>query len=200
MLRFTLHLHFDICILKSVFLFFLMRVLALSLADDRRRYERDLPPKGAQLLLNPDLEIAQLCSRAQGDEIIYQDEKAEILDLTVPSDLVLISTDFWQESRIREVVFRPRTAANRSSSSARSPRPAGMNAAVPASVVRGSILNVWSELRADAIPNRQTQRRTMRPRPSRTTRRSTLRQSQSRPLTPASKACARSSAVAARLR
>jgi hypothetical protein len=128
-----------------------MKILALSLADDRRRFERGFPPKGAQLLLNPDLEIAQLFRRAAGDELIYQDEKAEVLDLTVPADLVLISADFWQESRIREVVFQ---AADRRKpvvlfgpvATAKHEELAG----IPHSVVKGSILNVWSELRADA--------------------------------------------------
>ena len=132
-----------------------MRVLALSLADDHRRFERDLPPKGAQLLLNPDLEIAQLFSRAQGDTIIYQDEKAEILDLTVPSDLVLISTDFWQESRIKEIAAEVRALGKRVVLFG--PRATVRHqdfAGVADTVVCGSILNAWPELRRDAMQDR----------------------------------------------
>jgi hypothetical protein len=132
-----------------------MKVLALSLADDRRRFERELPPKGAQLLLNPNLEIAQLCGLVRGDEIIYQDEKVEILDLTVPSDLVLISTDFWQESRIKEIATEVRALGKRVVlfglvATIRHQDFAG----VADSVVCGSILNAWPELRSDAMQSR----------------------------------------------
>ena len=144
-----------------------MKILALSLADDRRRFERGFPPKGARLLLNPDLEIAQLFSLAGTDELTYQDEKAELIDLTVPTDLILISADFWQESRIREVVFQ---ASDRGKpvvifgpvASTRGHELAG----IPATTVRGSILSVWSELRADAAAGRLKKTYQAAPEPS----------------------------------
>jgi hypothetical protein len=132
-----------------------MKILAVALADDSRRFARGFPPKGARLLLNPDLEIAGLMTVAAGDQIAYQDEKVEVLDLTVGFDLALISTDFWQESRIREVVLDLRTRG----------KPIVLFGPVATvkceelrnvadSIIVGNILNVWHELRADAAQGR----------------------------------------------
>jgi hypothetical protein len=132
-----------------------MKILALALADDSRRFIRGFPPRGARLLLNPDLEIAGLCSVAGRDQIIYQDEKAEALDLRVPFDWALVSTDFWQEPRIREVVLDVHERC----------KPAVLFgpvatckheelAALADAVVIGNILGVWNEIRTDAAHGR----------------------------------------------
>lgn len=132
-----------------------MRILALALADDHRRFVRGFPPKGARMLLNPDLEIAGLAGVAGPDDIICQDEKVELLDLSVPFDWALLSTDYWQESRIREVAFGLRGRD----------KPVVLFGPVATakfhelcsvadSVVVGNILNVWPELRSDAEQGR----------------------------------------------
>lgn len=131
-----------------------MKILAVSLADDSRRFVRGYPPKGARLLLNPDLEIAGLMTRAAPDRIIYQDEKVEVIDLSVAFDWALLSTDFWQESRIREVAQEIRQRGKPvvlfgPIATSRSQELMGIGDAV----VVGNILNVWGELRADAARN-----------------------------------------------
>jgi hypothetical protein len=128
-----------------------MHILAVSLADDSRRFIRGFPPKGARLLLNPDLEIAGLASVAHPDQIVYQDEKVEPLDLSVPFDWALLSTDFWQESRIREVALdlRGRGKPVVLFGPIATTRGAELSSVADA-VVAGNILNVWGELRADA--------------------------------------------------
>ena len=132
-----------------------MRILAISLADDSRRFARGFPPKGAKLLLNPDLEIAGLMSQAGSDQFAYQDERVEVLDLKVPFDLALLSTDFWQESRIREVVqeIRDRGARSVLFGPVATAKHHELQA-VADSLVQGNVLNVWPRLRADAAENR----------------------------------------------
>jgi hypothetical protein len=128
-----------------------MRFLAISLADESRRFVRGFPPKGAKAFLNPDLEIAALMSRSGPDEITYQDERVEVLDLKVPFDVALLSTDFWQESRIREVVqdIRNRGAQAVLFGPIATSKHQELRAVADA-LVQGNILNAWSELRADA--------------------------------------------------
>jgi hypothetical protein len=144
-----------------------MKILAIALADDSRRYNRGYPPKGAQMFLNPDLEIAALMRLAAGDQFTYQDEKAETLNLEAPCDLALISTDLWQESRIREVVQELRaqgrpvvlfgplaTAKPEEFITGESPKSEVRSPDVRSSVVVGCIFNAWAEVRGDAEAGR----------------------------------------------
>ncbi|MEO0108258.1 MAG: hypothetical protein ABIK62_03690 [candidate division WOR-3 bacterium] len=127
-----------------------MRILALSLADDSRRFIRGMPPKGARIFLNPDLEIAGLMTRFGPRHFHYEDEKVEPLNLSVPFDAALVSGDFWQEPRIREVtqdvhrrdkpviLFGPLATTF----------PEEFTSVVD-SVVVGSILNAWPKVEQD---------------------------------------------------
>ncbi len=84
-----------------------MRILALALADEARRLVPGYPPKGARLLLRPNLEICRLAALAdQADEFRYLDERVDTLDANGFEDLVMCHVGMGLVSSARAVALR----------------------------------------------------------------------------------------------
>ncbi len=128
-----------------------MRILALALADDSQRFSRGYPPKGAHLFLQPNLEISRLAELVAGtDQLLYQDQRVEMLEWNGTEDICLVHAGFGQENTAREVIsdleqkgiqsllFGPLITAWAD----RAPQWAAHR-------VLGDILNIWHEVRAD---------------------------------------------------
>ncbi len=128
-----------------------MRIAALALAEESRRFVPGYPPKGARFLLRPNLEISRLAELvADADELEYRDQRVETLDLNGPADLCVVHVGFGQETsardvaadldrrKVRRLLFGPAvTAWGDSPPDWCGPR------------VVGDILNAWPEVRAD---------------------------------------------------
>ncbi len=84
-----------------------MRILALALTDEARRFISGYPPKGARLLLEPNLEICRLAALAgQADEFRYLDERVDPLDLEGGADLLLCHVGLGLTDSARTVAHR----------------------------------------------------------------------------------------------
>lgn len=128
-----------------------MKFLALSLAYDHERFIKGYPPKGANLLMTPNVEISQLASLiSKTDELHYLDERIETITFTTSFDLALIFSPFEHEKRIKELVQQLREKGKRSILFG--PLPSAWQDNSPDwidSIVVGNILNVYSEISED---------------------------------------------------
>jgi len=128
-----------------------MKFLAIALAHDSERFIKGYPPKGATLLVTPNLEISRLVNLiSKRDEIIYHDERVETVNLEIPFDIALIHVDFGQEKRAAEMVLQLSEKGKRSILFG--PLPSFWQNQLPDwvdTVVTGSILSAYSEIRED---------------------------------------------------
>jgi hypothetical protein len=135
-----------------------MKFLAIALAYEEERFVKGYPPKGANLFMAPNLEISQLASLlSKRDELIYLDERFDCLsqsrEVLQTTDLVLIFADFGQEKRAMELVAQ--LSADGKRSIIFGPLPTAWHSALGGlpdwvdTVVIGSIVNAYSEIRED---------------------------------------------------
>jgi hypothetical protein len=128
-----------------------MKLLALALANDHERFIKGYPPKGANLLMAPNTEICQLASLiSKSDELLYLDERIDSISFDTPFDLALIFSTFEHEKRVLELVQQLKEKSKRSVLFG--PLPTSWQNHLPDwidSMVNGSILNAYSEIRED---------------------------------------------------
>jgi len=128
-----------------------VRIAALALTDESRRFVKGFPARGARRLLTANLDICRLAALVAGtDRLDYIDERVSPLNPEA-ADLVLAHVTFGAEQSARELAARlgptgPPVAFFGPSATA-------WNDQAPAWVhhrVHGDILNVWPQVRADA--------------------------------------------------
>lgn len=84
-----------------------MRILALALTDEARRFVSGYPPKGARLLLQPGLEVCRLAALAgRADEFRCLDERVDPLEVEGVEDLVLCHVGLDLTDSARAVALR----------------------------------------------------------------------------------------------
>ena len=133
-----------------------MNVLCLAPAPESQRFVRGYPPKGARLFMRPNPEISRLAGLvAKTDRFLCKDQRIEPLQWTETEDFCLLHSDFGKENPTREVaealehsgmpylLFGPLATALDS----RPPAWAGHR-------VVGDVLNIWPEIRRDALERR----------------------------------------------
>lgn len=133
-----------------------MKVLCLAPARDCQRFLPGYPPKGAWSFIRPSPDVSRLAALvAASDEFLYQDQRVEPLQVAGSPEVCLVYADFGCENSAREtveklkdsgarfVLFGPlATALDDSPPDWAGPR------------VVGDIVNVWSEVRRDALAGR----------------------------------------------
>jgi hypothetical protein len=128
-----------------------MKLIALSLAYDHERFIKGYPPKGSNLLMNPNVEISQLASLISNtDELVYLDERIDTIALDFAFDLALIFAPFEHEKRLRELVQSIKEKGKRSILFG--PLPTVWQDNLPDwvdSIVIGNILNVYGKISED---------------------------------------------------
>jgi hypothetical protein len=128
-----------------------MKFLALALANDNERFIKGYPPKGANLLLLPNIEISQLANLiSKRDELLYLDDRIDSINSEIPFDIALIFANFGQEKRAMELVLQLSEKGKRSILFG--PLPAFWKSNLPDwvdTVVTGSILNAYPDIRED---------------------------------------------------
>lgn len=132
-----------------------MKFIAIALTYDEERFVKGFPPKGAGLLMSPNLEICQLASLlSKRDELIYLDERFDCLnqrqDVFQVFDIAFIFANFGHERRAMELVLQ--LSAQGIRSIIFGPLPSSWHNSLPDwvdSVVTGSIVNAYSEIRDD---------------------------------------------------
>jgi hypothetical protein len=83
-----------------------VRILALALADEAQRFVRGYPPKGARLLLRPNIEVCRLAALAGTDDRFdYLDERVDVLEVDSAADLVLCYVGLGHDPSAREVAL-----------------------------------------------------------------------------------------------
>ncbi|MGQ9678523.1 MAG: hypothetical protein ACUVUD_04505 [bacterium] len=80
-----------------------MKILAVALADEAQQYVQGYPPKGAWLLLRPDIEISRLATLRGEDHFLYLDQRVESVEASTEFDLVLARCNFGQEESARSL-------------------------------------------------------------------------------------------------
>ncbi len=84
-----------------------MKILALALTDQARRFTAGYPPKGAALLLRPNREIRRLAALAgPNDQFRYLDERVESLEVEGTEDLILGHVGLGRSSSARDFALR----------------------------------------------------------------------------------------------
>ncbi len=130
-----------------------MKILALALADESQRFIRGYPPRGAWSFLRPNLEIRRLTELVAGtDQLVYRDERVELLRRDGDETLGLVYVDFDQEHTARETVARLEESGL--PCVLFGPQVTAWQDTAPgwaAHRVHGDVLNAWPELRADAL-------------------------------------------------
>lgn len=128
-----------------------MKFLAIALAHDNERFIRGYPPKGANLLMTPNIEISRLANLfAQRDQLIYLDQRVDSINLDLQFDIGLIHADFGQEKRAMEIVLKLSDKGKRTILFG--PLPTFWQNDLPDwvdSVIIGSITNAYPEIRDD---------------------------------------------------
>jgi hypothetical protein len=128
-----------------------MKFLALALASENERFIRGFPPKGANLFKQPNIEISRLVNLISNrDELIYLDERVDPLEFENNFNTALIFVNFGQEKRATEVVLNLSAKGKRNILFG--PLPTFWKTRLPDwvdSVVTGSILNAYPEIRED---------------------------------------------------
>ncbi|MEO0074361.1 MAG: hypothetical protein ABIK43_06890, partial [candidate division WOR-3 bacterium] len=130
-----------------------MRITALALADEPRRFVSGGNPRGARLLLTPNIEISRLAALVTGiDHLRYLDERVCTIDLDGTEDLILAHVPLAAERSARRVAdhlrntnipllfFGPAVTAMPE------PAPPWMRHRVI-----GDLLNVWEQVRTDVL-------------------------------------------------
>ncbi len=137
-----------------------MKFLALALASDNERFIHGFPPKGANLFKQPNLEINRLVNLISNrDELVYLDERVDPLEFENNFDTAFIFTNFGQEKRATEIVLQLSEMSKRSILFG--PLPTFWHDHLPDwvdSLVTGSILNAYPEIREDLSHNRLKKR------------------------------------------
>ncbi len=145
-----------------------MKFLALALTYDNERFIRGFPPKGAYLFKQPNVEISRLVNLISNrDELIYLDERVDPLEIKTSFDIALVYVNFVQEKRATEIVLQLNEKNKRSILFG--PLPTLWKDNLPDwvdSVVTGSILNVYPEIREDLLHDRLKKRYISNIRPS----------------------------------
>lgn len=133
-----------------------MRIAALALTDESRRFVAGGSPRGARLLLTPNIEISRLAALVAGvDHLRYLDERVNLLELDGTDDLVLAHVPLgaeqsahrlaerWNSGRAPLLFFGPAVTTT--------PEP---DLQWMRHRVIGDILNVWPQVRTDVLAGR----------------------------------------------
>lgn len=133
-----------------------MKILALALTDQPRRLLSGYPPRGARLLLRPEVEVLRLASLLDPpDVLIYLDERVNRLEWQVQPDLVLIRVALNSEDSARDL--HRRLAGSGLTCVHFGPAISALGRTAPDWApyrIIGSITSAWPELRADASSGR----------------------------------------------
>jgi hypothetical protein len=129
-----------------------VNILAVALAHESQRFMKGYPPKGASLFLTPNLEVMRLAALLEpSDQLRYVDERVDPAERPDPHSLCLAHVNFGQENRARELAETARTESWPLVMFG--PQVTAWQDAAPdwcGHRVRGDIVEVWPDLRADA--------------------------------------------------
>lgn len=133
-----------------------MRITALALTDEPRRFIPSSGIRGARLLLTPNVEISRLAAiLGDTDHLRYLDERVNPLELDGRDDLVLAHVPFGADLSARRLAERlypagaPLLFFGPAVTATSEPVPVWMRHRV-----LGDLLNVWPQIRTDVISGR----------------------------------------------